>query len=271
MCSPSSRGRTANGSERPASSSGPCSTSPATCWRSRSPRTSISSSETSRICETSSNEFSGLGRRIVPATATCVACTRSASKRTASTKQPRSRPEGLSNGIPATSGLCTRRPMSSRWREPSVWGSRSWTTPSTTGPPATSPPTTGGTARSTTLSFGKSTRPLALYDGPIRGTRSSEWLDVDDAASLLWRLHLFGVDIGDRARTLLEDVEGLLDDPVSVFNDWHAVMIAGLAGAPEVCEQLILLNRSASGGHQSPRHRSSRSPTPRGLRSLRRR
>jgi tetratricopeptide (TPR) repeat protein len=89
---------------------------------------------------------------------------------------------------------------------------------------------------------------LALYDGPIRGTRSSEWLDVDDAASLLWRLHLFGVDVGHRARTLLEDVEVLLDDPVSVFNDWHAVMVAGLAGAPEVCAQLILANRSARGG-----------------------
>jgi tetratricopeptide (TPR) repeat protein len=89
---------------------------------------------------------------------------------------------------------------------------------------------------------------LALYDGPIRGTRSSEWLDVDDAASLLWRLHLFGVDIGDRARSLLEDVEGLLDDSVSVFNDWHAVMIAGLAGAPEVNEQRVLLDRNASAG-----------------------
>ena len=89
---------------------------------------------------------------------------------------------------------------------------------------------------------------LALYDGPIRGPRSTEWLDVDDAASLLWRLHLFGVDVGDRARTLVEDVEGLLDDPVSVFNDWHAVMVAGLAGALDVCEQLILVNRSASGG-----------------------
>ena len=89
---------------------------------------------------------------------------------------------------------------------------------------------------------------LALYDGPIRATRSSEWLDVDDAASLLWRLQLFGVAIGDRARTLLEDVEEPMHDPVSVFNDWHAVMIAGLADAPEVCEQLILHNRSASDG-----------------------
>jgi tetratricopeptide (TPR) repeat protein len=89
---------------------------------------------------------------------------------------------------------------------------------------------------------------LALYDGPIRGTRSGEWLHVDDAASLLWRLHLFGVDIGDRPRTLLEDVEGVLDDSVSVFNDWHAVMIAGLAGAPEVGEQRIQLDLSARGG-----------------------
>jgi tetratricopeptide (TPR) repeat protein len=89
---------------------------------------------------------------------------------------------------------------------------------------------------------------LALYDGPIRGTRSSEWLDVDDAASLLWRLHLFGVEVGDRARTLFEDVEGLLGEPVAVFNDWHAVMSAGLAGAPEFCERLIVANRSAQGG-----------------------
>lgn len=89
---------------------------------------------------------------------------------------------------------------------------------------------------------------LALYDGPIRGTRSNEWLDVDDAASLLWRLHLFGVDVGDRARALFDDIEGLLGEPVAVFNDWHAVMSAGLAGAPEVCERLILVNGSAHDG-----------------------
>ena len=46
----------------------------------------------------------------------------------------------------------------------------------------------------------------------------------------------------------MEDVEGLVGEPVSVFNDWHAVMVAGLAGAPEVSERLILANRSAGGG-----------------------
>jgi tetratricopeptide (TPR) repeat protein len=89
---------------------------------------------------------------------------------------------------------------------------------------------------------------LALYDGPIREAGSTEWLDVDDAASLLWRLRLFGVDVRDRAGMLLAESGGLLGEPVYVFNDWHAVMIAGLAGSPEVCERLIRANRNAPDG-----------------------
>jgi tetratricopeptide (TPR) repeat protein len=89
---------------------------------------------------------------------------------------------------------------------------------------------------------------VALYDEPIRGNRSSEWLDVVDAASLLWRLHLFGVDVRERARTLSGDIEGLLGDPLYVFNDWHAVMALGLGGSRNRCDLLILANRKATGG-----------------------
>jgi tetratricopeptide (TPR) repeat protein len=98
------------------------------------------------------------------------------------------------------------------------------------------------------LELGELDEALALYDGPIRSTGSTEWLDVDDAASLLWRLHLFGVDVGDRARTLSGEVGGLPGEPVYVFNDWHAVMIAGLAGSQAECERLIRANRNAPGG-----------------------
>jgi tetratricopeptide (TPR) repeat protein len=98
------------------------------------------------------------------------------------------------------------------------------------------------------LELGEIDEALGLYDGPLRRARSNEHLDVDDAASLLWRLHLFGVDVGDRARALAGDVDVLSDEPVAVFNDWHAVMIAGLAGLPEVCADIIEVNRSASGG-----------------------
>jgi tetratricopeptide (TPR) repeat protein len=89
---------------------------------------------------------------------------------------------------------------------------------------------------------------LAIYDGPLRLTRSSEWLDLVDAASLLWRLHLFGIDVEDRSRTLAADIAEISAEPVYVFNDWHAVMAAGVAGNREFCEDLITANRSVTGG-----------------------
>jgi tetratricopeptide (TPR) repeat protein len=89
---------------------------------------------------------------------------------------------------------------------------------------------------------------LALYDGTIRQTRSNEWLDIVDAASLLWRLHLFGVDVEGRANDLADDVLPLLGRPVYVFNDWHVVMVAGLAGRREECERVILVNRFEASG-----------------------
>jgi tetratricopeptide (TPR) repeat protein len=92
---------------------------------------------------------------------------------------------------------------------------------------------------------------LEIYDGPLRGARSAQWLDVADAASLLWRLRLFGVDVQDRARTLAADIVGILGQPVYVFNDWHAVMAAGLAGERDLWQRLILDNRGVTSGTNS--------------------
>jgi tetratricopeptide (TPR) repeat protein len=98
------------------------------------------------------------------------------------------------------------------------------------------------------LEIGALDEVVALYDGPIRGPRSSAWLDVVDAASLLWRLHLVGVDVEGRAKDLADDVLPLFGRPVYVFNDWHAVMVAGLAGRQKECEQIILANRFEAAG-----------------------
>jgi tetratricopeptide (TPR) repeat protein len=84
---------------------------------------------------------------------------------------------------------------------------------------------------------------LSLYDGPIRGLRSLEWVDLIDAASLLWRLSLSGVDLGERSATLAADLAQVLDAPTYVFNDWHAVMVFGLAGRLDLEEQLLSGNR----------------------------
>jgi tetratricopeptide (TPR) repeat protein len=85
---------------------------------------------------------------------------------------------------------------------------------------------------------------LALYDSPIRASRSTEWLDVVDAAALLWRLSLFGIDVTERAAQLAADIDDLVSEPVYIFNDWHALMAFGLAGDHARVERVILANRT---------------------------
>lgn len=88
---------------------------------------------------------------------------------------------------------------------------------------------------------------LALYDDPIRASRSTEWLDVVDAAALLWRLRLFGIDVTERARQLAADIDALVTEPVYLFNDWHAVMAFTLAGDQARAEAVLAANRHPSG------------------------
>jgi tetratricopeptide (TPR) repeat protein len=89
---------------------------------------------------------------------------------------------------------------------------------------------------------------LSLYDGPIRGVRSLEWVDLVDAASLLWRLSLCGVDVRERSVTLVEDMAQVIDAPTYIFNDWHAVMALGLAGRADLMEHLVSENRRQAVG-----------------------
>ena len=96
------------------------------------------------------------------------------------------------------------------------------------------------------LELGEIGEALALYDDPIRAGRSTEWLDVVDAASLLWRLSLFGADVTERAGQLAADIDDLVSSPIYIFNDWHAVMAFGLAGNTERTERVIASNRHLS-------------------------
>ena len=64
---------------------------------------------------------------------------------------------------------------------------------------------------------------LALYDGPIYGEPSAMPFDMDDAAALLWRLKLRGIEVGDRW-TALADAYAAQPRGQSAFDDVHAVM-----------------------------------------------
>jgi hypothetical protein len=75
---------------------------------------------------------------------------------------------------------------------------------------------------------------LRLFDGPVYGERSKVVLDLVDASALLWRLHLRGVDVGDRWAAVADGWEPVAAEGSSyAFNDAHAVMAFVGAGRPD--------------------------------------
>ena len=65
---------------------------------------------------------------------------------------------------------------------------------------------------------------LELYDRKIRPTPSQAPLEMIDAAAMLWRLQLRGVDVGKRWEQLVEGWEPFAEHAYYAFNDVHAVM-----------------------------------------------
>ena len=89
---------------------------------------------------------------------------------------------------------------------------------------------------------------LPLYDDQIRGQRPIRWVPLVDCAAALWRLTLFGVDVQERAQALVQGARNLLESPIYVFNDWHALMIFAVAGRADLVESVLTLNRAAAPG-----------------------
>ena len=75
---------------------------------------------------------------------------------------------------------------------------------------------------------------LAGYDS-FTAPRLAQDLTLDriDAASLLWRLELVGVDVGDRWAPVARAWMAHADDHVLAFNDLHLALAAGRSPDPE--------------------------------------
>jgi hypothetical protein len=75
------------------------------------------------------------------------------------------------------------------------------------------------------LELGDVAGALDIYDTVLHHDGSEPVaLEMLDAAALLWRLHLDGVDTGDRFDALAQAWADAADEPWYVFNDVHAVM-----------------------------------------------
>jgi tetratricopeptide (TPR) repeat protein len=82
---------------------------------------------------------------------------------------------------------------------------------------------------------------LAVYDRLLRPHRRSLVLNLCDAAALLWRLHLAGVDAGERWPELADAMGGKAEPGCHVFNDIHLAL--ALAGAGRLAELDSLIAR----------------------------
>jgi hypothetical protein len=89
------------------------------------------------------------------------------------------------------------------------------------------------------LDLGEIDEVLALFDGPIYGSHSRVTLDMIDASALLWRLHLRGVDVGDRWQAVADAWEPIAGAGNYAFNDLHAMMAFVGAGRPDLAQQVL--------------------------------
>ena len=100
------------------------------------------------------------------------------------------------------------------------------------------------------LDLDQHARVLELYDTAIRPKPSDLPLEMLDATALLWRLHLRGVEVGNRWSELADTWEKRVEDAYYVFNDMHAMMAFVADARPAAADALLvaLAGRAAAGG-----------------------
>ncbi|MCD6673033.1 MAG: tetratricopeptide repeat protein [Burkholderiaceae bacterium] len=86
---------------------------------------------------------------------------------------------------------------------------------------------------------------LRLFDGPIFDARSSVVFDLVDATAMLWRLHLRGIDVGDRWEAVADRWMPIAGAGNYAFNDVHAMMSFVGAGRREARELVFDAQRAA--------------------------
>lgn len=77
------------------------------------------------------------------------------------------------------------------------------------------------------------------YDSRIRADESEDYLDIANAASLLWRLGEAGIDVGRRWEELAEKAAKRSGDHALAFADAHYMMALAAAGRDDEAEAML--------------------------------
>lgn len=106
------------------------------------------------------------------------------------------------------------------------------------------------------LDRGDSERALALLDEEIAPWVGDVSMGLLDVTSLLWRLRLLGVPVGDRFAALAQPWRAKLDEEPGyyAFNDFHAALTFAAAGDRDALEAIrVAMRRAAETGTGSNR------------------
>jgi tetratricopeptide (TPR) repeat protein len=107
------------------------------------------------------------------------------------------------------------------------------------------------------LDLGDHARALELYDARIHPGTTAVALELIDASALLWRLHLAGVDTGQRWQALARDWAATAEGGFYAFNDVHALM-AFIATGESAATNRIFKTLSHRAQQNDPNGRMSR-------------
>ncbi|MGL4637356.1 MAG: tetratricopeptide repeat protein [Beijerinckiaceae bacterium] len=100
------------------------------------------------------------------------------------------------------------------------------------------------------LELGRTRDVLDLYDREIRANRTDDYRDLANGASLLARLELEGIDVGNRWDELADIASQRAHDHRLVFADLHYLMALLGAGETSTGEALVrTLRQNAQAGH----------------------
>jgi tetratricopeptide (TPR) repeat protein len=89
------------------------------------------------------------------------------------------------------------------------------------------------------LDRGDGTRVLDIYDNHVWGLDKTYSQDQANAVSLLWRLELRGIDVGDRWQDVAEHVAGRTQEHVQPFLDVHYLYTLARAGRTAAVNELL--------------------------------
>lgn len=98
------------------------------------------------------------------------------------------------------------------------------------------------------LELGRIDRVLAIHDAPRRDGSATPASDAGDAAALLWRLHLEGIDVADRWRPVADAWAERAGDAFWPLLDVHAMMAFAAAGRDAEATELVRCMESAAKG-----------------------